>query len=91
MMAGRTLAGSVEDSQDANYPGTYNFWLATLMQTSPYTKTTAAITFCNSLLRELPSSFSAKHIRRSIITRNHYADDIWHYITILIGWPPIIL
>lgn len=25
MMAGRTLAGSVEDSQDGNYPGTYNF------------------------------------------------------------------
>ena len=25
IMAGSILAGSVEDSQDANYPGTYNF------------------------------------------------------------------
>ncbi|MCX6217353.1 hypothetical protein [Spirosoma sp.] len=25
LMAGNTLAGSVEDSQDGNYPGTYNF------------------------------------------------------------------
>ena len=25
IMAGRTLVGRVEDSQDANYPGTYDF------------------------------------------------------------------